>query len=1344
MGDVTSCLHNRWWCGDSVAGPARALLYVGLSASCERVQPRNSLVNLSCLSDSSNVDCREKRAKMDYGGGSSPAGRLCDGRANDRASAVAFRQRSEPLLGRFGDRHDAPVKAVHPPVMNGALVHASLDRVFDVIVHAFGDLDDAGEGCDVPSILRWAMEGAHLKLYVNTVRRSDGTFDSHVFVDDIWFLSATGAPSEQAAVTLAYREVWRKLKDAQRGRTENPRRQRSNPAGFGEVKREPPPPRDTVPDAPEPGCVPLSATIYQQEKATLRDSAARYTIPDFDARSDPTQVMKFHQLSAGVVRCSMGGEGREVSELLQYEVNAHQMSLALANTVSFDQREHYCHVFVDNIWLASAKASNTAEAREQACWVAWTKLQGRPLFVGPSLEFIGNDELYVVFRGPQQQPSLGGPSYSSPDDYQDAATGIRLPDRLLCTVLLCALSQMVRGMRIRNERMALKKLKRAACRLGLALSFSAGAGGRTVDVFIENMWLTEGTGATMEAAEVSAALSAIEMLRDGTAVPGPSVASQRLLLYVPDDERIDGSTLAKGVPCNNVIILVPHTLPRELVEQHLSAYPAQLAGRNTKLTRGALQNLCLFAKLFAFRDLVKQAEGKEDLAALVTRSAARARLDMSCSPEHLPQGRFAHAVLFNGVQFARGIGTHKVRAQLAAFSEIKSKITGDVFAVSRSPCGTKVVLDCLQNCSGATSRGHPRLPLHDGQQASGSCQLPSATRGEGAVASNAGTARHSSKIGDKLEKWAMEVMSDYRPDVTLGAKMHDAATKCGLNLLAQVQRVGQTEDWKVTLTLGGAHLAYAVGHSKQSARTLAYESALRIIEKPFILTQIKGKLVLVPSTESEEHVEHSCVSPAQAASSGAENSSLHAQLGEAGHNFAVPVTHSASQQPSCDVLHTGIPSSSTANCVAGRSIGENSATEEAMESDCGGDRVSVAGASSNLKKPKEALLLKFVDMANAIPDEGIPPGMSLQWLEGIVLRNRCTLSYSVEVCAARAKPKSCDIFVNDIWLSCGEGVSDMQAKNDAGDAALRRLKRGPLRIDVGIVVKGKLQLFCRGDDADMEALKRLQSEQIKAELGNFVLMEDRSGHSRGPLEILTTSAAANAVPYHFRPSDDGQYCTVELAGHVLGSSVGQTKMSKHEAAAEALEMLRSFVPTIVVKQPIDAWGAEVALPSEKRAAAAGDKQCGPEIPSDNIGHRLLTRMGWTGGAIGRLGEGIVEPLMPAEALGRQGLGYEGAQKSPDNKALRRTADRACLEYAKNVVLQDLVFSPAMSKRLGTYAFDVAKRYGLKCNRVKRPQGKSYVVSHKMLPQQLLCRILSEGPTDKYEVVMPAQPSSVQE
>lgn len=1083
------------------------------------------------------MDWREKRARVDR---SSSGGRRDDRAATGASPVARLPQQSESLLRRFGDSHGAPVTAVHPPLMNGERVHCSLERAFDVIQATFPDVDDTG---DLSSILRSAVEAVDAKIYVNTVPQSDGTFDSHAFVDDVWIVSATGARSEQAAATLAYREVWRKMKAVKRVPAESPRQQ---PTTLRAAKSKPP---DTVPGEPEPTRAPL---LPAMRKKALR----RYKIPDFGAQVDPSQVMLFHRLSAEVVRYGMVCDGREVFELLEHVVNALGMSLALAKTTGLHQREpvDYCHVFVDNVWLASAEASNAAEARERACRAAWAKLRAKPLFVGPSLEFLGNDELYVASREPQHKVFWGGP----PADYQAAAAKIYLPYGLLSVVVFCALSQMLRGMRIRDGQMALMELKRAAGKLNLALSFSAAAGGRgTVNLFIEGMWLTEGTGMTVEAAEVSTALSAVEMLRSGTAVPGPSVAGQQLLVYVPDDERIDGRILAKGMPRNNVIVLVPDTFPREFVEQHQSAYPAHLGMCNSELTRGTLQALCLFAKLFAFRDLMRQAEGKDDLAAFVTQSAARAKLDVSCSPEQLPQDQIAYMVFFDGLLFGRGIGTDNVAARLAAFSEIKHKIAGDVFAVSPTPCGTRFMLHCLRSGFDATSRGCPRLQFQDGE-------------------------------------------------------------------------------------------------------------------------------------------------------------------------------------PVFSGIQAGIQEGFVGKNVAAEEFG----VREPLDSGREGDRVSLPGS---IFKPKQALLLKFLDIANAIPGQGSLLGM--EWLEDIALQKGCTLSYNIQLCSTREKPKLCDLFVNDIWISCGEGTNDTQAKNDAADAALRRLKSGPLRIDVSIVIKGKLQLFCCGDDDDMEALKHIRSEQIRADLGSFVLIEDHSGCPQGPVGILARSAAANNnVPYRFRPFDNGQYCTVELAGHVLGSSIGQTKMSKHEAAAEALEVLRSCVPTVVIKKQIDMWGDEVTLPSEKGATTSGEEPCGAQIPSDNVGHRLLTRMGWTGGGMGRGGRGIVQPMMPTEASGRQGLGYVAQKGSPQNpdKLLRRIADKACLEYATNQVLQDLVFSPALSKRLGTSLFETAKRYGLRCTRVKRPHGKSYVVSHRMLPQQLLSKIRSEGPTSKYEFVEPAQQSSLQE
>eukprot|EP01085_Mycamoeba_gemmipara_P003754 Mycagemm_TRINITY_DN10280_c0_g2::TRINITY_DN10280_c0_g2_i1::g.3754::m.3754 type:complete len:280 gc:universal TRINITY_DN10280_c0_g2_i1:298-1137(+) len=62
----------------------------------------------------------------------------------------------------------------------------------------------------------------------------------------------------------------------------------------------------------------------------------------------------------------------------------------------------------------------------------------------------------------------------------------------------------------------------------------------------------------------------------------------------------------------------------------------------------------------------------------------------------------------------------------------------------------------------------------------------------------------------------------------------------------------------------------------------------------------------------------------------------------------------------------------------------------------------------------------------------------------------------------------------------------------------------------------------------------------------------------------------------------------------------------------------------------------------KKAAAGSDGAMvgagAAAIAGDNLGHQLLSRMGWTGGGLGREGEGMEEPLMAVMRHTRAGLG----------------------------------------------------------------------------------------------------------
>lgn len=45
------------------------------------------------------------------------------------------------------------------------------------------------------------------------------------------------------------------------------------------------------------------------------------------------------------------------------------------------------------------------------------------------------------------------------------------------------------------------------------------------------------------------------------------------------------------------------------------------------------------------------------------------------------------------------------------------------------------------------------------------------------------------------------------------------------------------------------------------------------------------------------------------------------------------------------------------------------------------------------------------------------------------------------------------------------------------------------------------------------------------------------------------------------------------------------------------------------------------------------------VSADNIGNKLMKRMGWTGGALGKTGQGVTEPIPIKIKVSRGGLGF---------------------------------------------------------------------------------------------------------
>lgn len=79
------------------------------------------------------------------------------------------------------------------------------------------------------------------------------------------------------------------------------------------------------------------------------------------------------------------------------------------------------------------------------------------------------------------------------------------------------------------------------------------------------------------------------------------------------------------------------------------------------------------------------------------------------------------------------------------------------------------------------------------------------------------------------------------------------------------------------------------------------------------------------------------------------------------------------------------------------------------------------------------------------------------------------------------------------------------------------------------------------------------------------------------------------------------------------------------------------------------------------------------------------------------------------------------------------------EYALYPVLQDLVFAQAFSENNTVFIRALAKRLALACTTMTGPSGFFFTLSHKMTACELRDKLLREGPTEKYELVMPVFP-----
>lgn len=149
---------------------------------------------------------------------------------------------------------------------------------------------------------------------------------------------------------------------------------------------------------------------------------------------------------------------------------------------------------------------------------------------------------------------------------------------------------------------------------------------------------------------------------------------------------------------------------------------------------------------------------------------------------------------------------------------------------------------------------------------------------------------------------------------------------------------------------------------------------------------------------------------------------------------------------------------------------------------------------------------------------------------------------------------------------------------------------------------------------------------------------------------------------------------------------------------------------------------------------------GCAIPSDNIGYKLLAKMGWSGGAVGKNNDGNA-PLSPPSLIGYDNHVGLGFVRQISVAAVRHTI----AEFIRSGNPDDLVFSAELTGEEREMIFAEAGKNHLRSRCYYRgPTGEdAYVtVSIKRSPMEILHYLLENGgESNKYRLLEPTDVQS---
>uniref|UniRef100_A0A8W7PTB3 G-patch domain-containing protein n=1 Tax=Anopheles coluzzii TaxID=1518534 RepID=A0A8W7PTB3_ANOCL len=219
------------------------------------------------------------------------------------------------------------------------------------------------------------------------------------------------------------------------------------------------------------------------------------------------------------------------------------------------------------------------------------------------------------------------------------------------------------------------------------------------------------------------------------------------------------------------------------------------------------------------------------------------------------------------------------------------------------------------------------------------------------------------------------------------------------------------------------------------------------------------------------------------------------------------------------------------------------------------------------------------------------------------------------------------------------------------------------------------------------------------------------------------------------------------ANFFINKAAGTYQKAYAQCVADLLEILKNYCYQVNYIQRFSYLQYNVErLPKEGELPPAG--QC---LQQNNIGYRMLQKLGWTGGPLGHKQTGILNPIEVPAKHDRRGLGCIKAKKRKPGKADHGDGDHCALdlhfyhELMLSIVARkpyyDLIFSPEFTENERIVLTRLAAQWRLRCETRLAVTGQAQFVIKRfpLPPHDVLLQVLIEKHplvSKYYEVVPP--------